>query len=245
MTLKTKQRHVENSIILIGIFSIIALSFSSPIKQNLEYHHFCDINKLFGIPNFHNVTSNILFIVVGIYGLLKLNITSKLKPHYIILFIGIILTGIGSGYYHVNPNNTTLIWDRLPMTIVFMTILSIIIYEFINKKLGQTMLIPALLIGVFSIFYWVIFKDLRFYAFVQFYPMITILIILIFSKSDTTNKLSYWLLFLMYIFAKTCEYFDEFIFNLLHSISGHTLKHIISSLGLALFIYIKKKIGFY
>ena len=34
-------------------------------------------------------------------------------------FLGLFLTGFGSGYYHWEPTNDTLVLDRLPMTILF------------------------------------------------------------------------------------------------------------------------------
>ena len=36
-----------------------------------------------------------------------------------VLFLGILLTGFGSAYYHLEPNDQTLFWDRLPMAISF------------------------------------------------------------------------------------------------------------------------------
>ena len=45
------------------------------------------------------------------------------------LFLGIALTGFGSSYYHWDPNDRTLFWDRLPMALSFMAILAIVIGE--------------------------------------------------------------------------------------------------------------------
>ena len=45
------------------------------------------------------------------------------------------------------------------MTIAFMSIFSIVISEFINEKLGQQILIPALVVGILSVVYWVVFSE--------------------------------------------------------------------------------------
>ena len=42
-----------------------------PLLQNQNYHQFADQRKLFGIPNFWNVVSNLPFIAVGAAGLLR------------------------------------------------------------------------------------------------------------------------------------------------------------------------------
>jgi hypothetical protein len=230
-------------LVILALAAIVAMFFLSPVKQNEEYHNFSDKNTILGIPNFWNVISNLPFLVVGLIGLLKLNSFTTTKIQYLIFFIGISLVSIGSGYYHLNPNSNTLVWDRLPMTIAFMALFSIIISEFINDKTGRMILVPLLTIGVLSVLYWVIFKDLRFYALVQYYPMVAFPVILIFFKSKYNLTGGYWLLLLAYLIAKFFEYFDYQTQNVLSVISGHTLKHLFASLGvyMLLWTYIKRK----
>ena len=52
----------------------------------------------------------------------------------VILFLGILLTGFGSAYYHLDPTISTLFWDRLPMAVSFMAILAIGIEERVDAK---------------------------------------------------------------------------------------------------------------
>ena len=54
-------------------------------------------------------------------------------PTTFVIFLGIFLTGFGSSYYHWDPNDDTLFWDRLPMTLCFMAILAASIEERISK----------------------------------------------------------------------------------------------------------------
>ena len=156
---------------------------------------------------------------------------------YLIFFLGALLVSLGSGYYHFNPNNDTLVWDRLPMTVAFMALLSIIISEFVNNRTGRQILFPAIMLGLLSIVYWIIYNDLRFYALVQFYPMLAIPVGLIFFKSKDGITIGYWMLLLFYLIAKLCEYFDYQIFNSLNLISGHSLKHVFVSIGIFILLY--------
>jgi hypothetical protein len=52
------------------------------------------------------------------------------------------------------PNTTTLFWDRLPMTVTFMSMVSIIFCEKIDERLGYALLFPLCLIGIGSVSWW-------------------------------------------------------------------------------------------
>jgi hypothetical protein len=220
---------------VISIIAIVAIFFIKPITQSQEYHNFADHIKLFSIPNFWNVISNLPFVIIGSVGVcsvLKHLEYYFLQQSYIWLFIGITLTGFGSGYYHYNPNDTSLIWDRLPMTISFMSFLSIIIGEFINDNFGKKSLYPFLFIGILSIVYWVVLEDLRMYVLVQFLPILLIPIVLFLSKSNLKLKKYFWLILTTYLAAKFLESYDLFIYSSTNKlISGHTLKHFVATIA--------------
>ena len=208
----------------------------APIEQDPTYHNFSDNRELFRIPNFWNVLSNLPFLIVGVLGLYRLKSDDIIKNQFIIFFIGIALVAFGSTYYHLNPNNETLMWDRLPMTIGFMALFSALVSEFINHKIGKLILVPALIAGFMSIIYWVIIKDLSFYLVVQFFPMLAIPVILIFFRSKYNLTAGYWLLLLAYVLAKLFEIYDYETHAVLGFISGHSLKHIFAALGIYMLI---------
>ncbi|MFV2057723.1 MAG: ceramidase domain-containing protein [Thiohalomonadales bacterium] len=224
------------------------------IAQDVTYHFFSDSREIWFIPNFWNVVSNIPFVIVGYLGLYKLkhtgklNVLGKMSSAYILLFFGTLLVGFGSGYYHLAPVNQTLVWDRLPMTIAFMALFSIIISEFISVRSGKALLFPLILVGVLSVIYWHLSEingegDLRYYVLVQFYPILSIPVILLCFRSVYTHIQAYWWLLLTYIVAKLFEYLDGEIYDLLGFISGHTLKHVFAALGIyVLLIFYQKRI---
>src|SRR5690606_36416572 len=90
---------------------------------------------------------------------------------WVVLFAGAILTGFGSAWYHWSPSNESLVWDRMPMALVAMSVLSAVIAERIGVKAGVKALVPLLLVGVFSVLYWIWTEqrgtgDLRLYGLV-------------------------------------------------------------------------------
>ncbi len=121
------------AVLTLAIF-ITVFAFMPRIPQWSGYHQFSDVRTIASIPNFANVISNIPFILVSILGFLSLwqqwqnkNLTGKEVIVFLTLFMGVFMTGMGSAYYHWLPNNNSLVWDRLPMTIVFMSLLSLTI----------------------------------------------------------------------------------------------------------------------
>ena len=243
MALRRKEKIGLWLIALITLGAVIGLLAYGPIPQSKHYHAFADYRAMWDIPNFLDVFSNIAFILVGLLGLLKtslndnINIATENRINYQVFFLGVVLVGFGSGYYHLSPTNETLVWDRIPMTIAFMALCSMIIGEYISTRLGSILLFPLVLIGILSVVYWHWTEaagqgDLRPYILVQFLPMLLIPIIIICFKSNFTHVSGYWLLFSAYVLAKIFEHFDRGIFVASGFISGHSLKHIVAALGI-------------
>ena len=103
---------------------------------------------------------------------------------YRIFFIGLILIGLGSGYYHLDPSNASLVWDRMPITLSFMAFFAISLGESVSTDIDSKLLYPLILIGILSVVYWDFTKsigegDLRIYAIVQFLPIMLIPLLLL------------------------------------------------------------------
>jgi Ceramidase len=189
--------------------SLLGLLLLPPIVQNQNYHDFADQRTLFGIPNFWNVVSNIPFIGIGAVGLWQFG----RSPATMLLFLGIFLTGFGSAYYHLEPNDQTLFWDRLPMAISFMAILAIAIVERVDTRAGAILLWPMTAIGVFSMLLWHWTGDLRLYAWVQFFPCLALPLIFILFAPRFSGTI-YWLIAAaLYALAKLFEFYDSTIYS--------------------------------
>lgn len=209
------------------------------IPQTSDYHDFADKRAFFGIENFLDVTSNVAFLVVSIWGLFVVTsrkfqasplARSESWP-YIVFFLGLALTFLGSSYYHLQPTNFRLMWDRLPMTLGFMGILSATIAERISLNAGVWLLLPLVVIGVLSVGYWYWTEtqgkgDLRPYYVVQFGSVLGVLTVLVLFPPRYTRSWCLVLALILYAAAKLAEAFDLEIYKVIRVVSGHTLKHL-------------------
>jgi hypothetical protein len=209
-----------------------------PIPQPLAYHNFADHRGWLGIPNFGDVVSNLPFAMVGLWGLMVLftpNPPQFVDPRerwfYAVMFAGLILTAFRSAYYHLAPDNARLVWDRIPIMMVFMALLAAVIAERVSVPVGLVLFPVLEIIGVTSVLVWRAEEsrgrgDLRFYAAVQVYAILILLLGLLLPPRYTRGA-DFAAVVGFYALAKLLEEFDRPVFALdQHIVSGHTLKHL-------------------
>lgn len=235
----------KRTIALTAGIAIVATLFYlvvPPFGQDPSYHAFADTKTMLNIPNFMNVVSNLAFVAVGINGLVLLahqrllHDNTAVFPSYALFCIGILLTGFGSGYYHLAPQNTTLVWDRLPMTIVFTTLTVTVLSEHVRQGMERWLLYPLLSLGLFSVWYWQYTEqlgrgDLRLYVLFQFLPMLLIPAVCTLFRSRYTRHNDLYAVLGFYGLAKLAEHFDAAILSATGVVSGHSLKHFFAAMG--------------
>lgn len=227
-------------LLLLGIATACAVAgvlLLDPIPQDPAYHRFADSRTLFGIANFWNVASNLPFLLAGALGLLQSHriASPDLATHHRVLSVAVAVVAFGSGWYHLAPSNFTLVWDRLPMTVAFMTLLSAVIADRISWVAGRALLWPLVVAGIASIAWWLRSEaagagDLRPYGLVQFLPMLLIPLMLLMWRGEGLASRRLWLALGAYALAKVTEHFDAAIFAAT-GMGGHALKHLLAALA--------------
>lgn len=210
------------------------------IPQDPGYHLFADARAVLGVPGGLNVISNVAFAVVALAGLRLLVRGDAVvrergeRRAWAVFFVGVGLTSLGSAWYHLAPSNDTLLWDRLPMAVAFLALLSATISERVDPKLGARLLGPMVLAGIGGVLYWAATEragagDLRPYVLVQFFPLIAIPLLLLVGRPRYSNGWLYLVVLGLYALAKVAEVDDAAILRATGSVSGHTLKHLIAA----------------
>jgi len=242
----------QNQYLIFGILSVgmvLIPILMPPISQSVGYHQFADQRTYFGIPNFFNVVSNIFIFFSGLAGLILLMRPRESLLHitfikfserwpYFILFLSVIMASLASTYYHLAPDNIRLVWDRFPIAIGIVTLLSTVLIERINTSIGFISLPCLILFGVGSVIYWDWSEqfglgNLNYYIVVQFYSILAIILLSKYFSSRYTGGAGIYVVIILYAFAKLAETLDHEIYSLGQVISGHSVKHLL--VGLAVF----------
>jgi hypothetical protein len=234
-SMSVRTRHLI--IIAFTALCLVAAWLLPAMPQPIEYHDFADHRTMLGVHNFLDVASNVGFLLAGVAGLIIVFLPrtcfefSLERWPYAIFFAGMLLTAAGSAYYHLAPDNERLFWDRLPMTIAFMSLVASQIIERINVRAGLALLIPLLLVGAGSVIYWRLTEraghgNVMPYGILQGYSVVILVLIERFHPSRYTRGTDIYLVFAAYVVAKLLETFDRQLYALDHVVSGHTLKHL-------------------
>uniref|UniRef100_A0A7S4K532 Alkaline ceramidase n=1 Tax=Odontella aurita TaxID=265563 RepID=A0A7S4K532_9STRA len=202
----------------------------------------------FVVPNFFDVTSNVVIFLGGVAGIAVLSLNNsahgvegdewQLTVCLPVLFGATAVVSAGSCIYHWNPNSNTLVFDRLPMTVAFMAIFTFLLDERIqplhgdvdtrdSSRVGPLILTPLVFLGSASVLYWHVTDDLRPYFLVQFVPILAVPVLLSLYPPRYTGQGHIISALFWYVVAKVCEEKDLEIYVATRKrVSGHTLKHI-------------------
>jgi hypothetical protein len=184
------------------------------------------------VANAGDVLSNVAFAVGGVWGLVFLCTNTGARQFadarerwaYVAVFLGLLLTAFGSSYYHLAPDDARLVWDRLPMTLAFMGLVSAMFAERISVPVGFYLLPWLLMIGAGSVVWWWHTEaagagDLRVYAAVQVYAVLVLPVLLLLPPRYTRGG-DFLAIFGCYVLAKIFEAADRQIFWLARQIGG-------------------------
>ena len=220
-------------VLFLAAIGAIVIWMLPPIAQDPAYHHLASQRG--------DVLASLLYLPIGVWGLL---VSQKFKEGvarflWSVFYLAVFFVGIGSFFYHLDPSNLRLAFDRFAMAIAFMALFSLILGNLFSWTFAKRAAPWLLGLGAFSVLYWAFQGDLRPYIWVQFVPFLALLL---FSLDHQGKKRALLLgAWLSYLLAKLCESHDEAIYlGLYQTISGHTLKHLFSCLGvIALIFYVK------
>lgn len=219
-----------------------------PLPQPDAYHAFAETRRLLGIPHFTDVASNLAFLAVGALGLgwllhnrhrLDVIFVHRIESlPYASLFVGMIGIAAGSGWYHWEPDHQRLYWDRMAMTLAFMSIFAAIIGEHLHYRLGVIALPILVLLGMGGATHWLLTElagagDLRLYLLTQAVPLVFGALLILLYRSRYTRSGDFVAAGGWYLLALGAQGLDHEIHALTAGwISGHTLKHLLAAFAI-------------
>lgn len=231
--------------LLLTLLLTAAALLHGPIAQFADYHAFADQLTLLGIPHFGDVLSNLGFAVVALWGGWRLA-PRRLShfplswPGYALFLAGLLLTALGSGWYHLAPDDHRLLWDRLPIGLACAGLLAGV---WADCRQHDSRLFAALLglAALAGVLWWYVGAlhgggDLRPYLLLQGLAMLLIPLWQWLYRRPRGERLAFVAAFAFYGLARLTELLDHQIAALLGPLTGHTLKHLLSTAAAALIV---------
>lgn len=226
--------------VLIVLVAMLVMLRHGPIAQLANYHDFSDQRGWLGIPNAADVLSNLGFALVGLYGMALLwrqrgNALLVLGGSgYAMFFSALFLTAFGSGWYHLAPDNASLVWDRLPIALACAGLVAAVWRETASAPRWITAAMAIL--AVLSVAWWRHTDlqgggDLRPYLLLQAMPLVLIPLLQWQRRWPVAERRTFDVAIGLYVLAKICELSDHAAFDMLAFMSGHTLKHLLATLA--------------
>ena len=220
-------------LLAVALIGVLVAALLPPIHQDLAYHDFADRRPVLGIPYGLNVLSNVGFLLAGAWAFVRVMRTplpAWERAAGMLFAAGLVLTGLGSAWYHAAPSNATLVWDRLPLSALFPTVFAVAIGDRVSERAGRLLLVPLVAGAIASVLWWQRTDDLRAYAVAQFLPMVLIpLMLALFDGHRPTRPLLIGVV--VYAAGKLAEVSDGPLLAAGGIVSGHTLKHLLAALA--------------
>jgi hypothetical protein len=228
--------------------ALIALAIHGPIAQFADYHHFADQRSWLGIPNALDVVSNLGFAAVGADGLYCLWSRRNDRairagwPGFALFLVSLVLIAVGSAFYHLAPDDTRLIWDRLPIALACAGLLAGARAE-LRPNVNGAWLAGLLGLGaICSVLWWYLTGlngpgDLRPYLLLQTAPLILIPLWQWIYDAPRADRIAFGIAVGLLVVARAAELLDHQLLALLHVVSGHTLKHLLATAAVAVITF--------
>ena len=121
--------------LLVAAAALLAFAVWGPfLPASAHQHDFADQRGWQGLPCALDVLSNLPFAVAGAWGLVwlrrlgALRLCPATRATAALFFGGLVLTAVGSGWYHWQPDDAGLLWDRLGMAAAFAGLLGLAVW---------------------------------------------------------------------------------------------------------------------
>ncbi|MDR7152840.1 hypothetical protein J2W49_004818 [Hydrogenophaga palleronii] len=201
-------------------------------------HPFVDARMFWGIPNFMDVLSNAPLFLAGALGVGVLQLQRGTKPlpavqlAMTVFFVGLMLTGLGSAWYHWAPDAQGLVLDRLGMAVTFAGALALAVSERVSVAAASVTLRMSLMVALLSAVMPLSHDNVWPWAVVQFGGMALMGWLSMQKPVAGAMGVRIGVLLALYAVAKMFELGDAAVFLATGElVSGHTLKHLVAALA--------------
>jgi len=254
MFLPTLSRRERGLLFTFALLALVALFGPAlPAADVAIASVFADTRAWHGLPNAMDVLSNLPFLLIGCWGLYRLNRIDRAHQQALaqfplappasdppdntldcawLFFAGLIATAAGSAFYHLLPDAPRLAADRAGMAVAFAGLIGIAVCERVSQRAGWPAAWFVLTTGLLAAEVVQETGNVLPWALVQFGGMALVLTLALATpmRGAVGLKLG-WVIF-FYAVAKAFELADHQVYEASGQlISGHSLKHLVAALA--------------
>jgi hypothetical protein len=226
--------------LLAAVLALLAVAIVAPaVAQSAQHHHFADQRAWGWIPFAADVLSNLPFLLWGGLGLTLLaqqargveqRTAAASRGLMGLFFGGLVVTGFMSAFYHWQPDNAGLAFDRLGMVVAFAGLMGLAAAGRVSTRAGALLALAVLLLGPMSIWVWSVSGNVLPWAVLQFGGMLLVLCLAVLKPLQDAPDIRWAWVIVIYALAKCFEMADEGFFAATSQlVSGHSLKHVVAS----------------
>ncbi len=220
--------------LLAAALALLALVLWGPVLHDHPHQHaFADQRVLWGIPCALDVLSNLPFALAGAWGLVLLGrarpgaLDAVTRATSRLFCMGLLLTSMASSWYHWQPDDAGLLWDRLGMAVAFAGMLGLAAAQRVSLRAGGATALVVLAAGPLAVLWWAHTSNLLPWAVVQLGGMLLVLGLACLPQRAGALALPLGAVIAWYGAAKLLELGDHAVFEATGQwVAGHSLKHL-------------------
>jgi hypothetical protein len=213
----------------------LALNPHGHVHLYAHGHPFVDARTFWGIPNALDVLSNAPLSLAGLWGLLALRgraLPAATQTAAQVFFAGLLLTGLGSAFYHWAPDAAGLVLDRLGMAVTFAGALALAVAERVCPPPAPATLWTTFVLAVVSALLPLSHDNVLPWAVLQVGGVALIVWSAFQTPAEGAIGIRIGALIGWYALAKALELGDAAVFHATgERVSGHSLKHLAAALA--------------
>ena len=221
---------------VLAVYAVLRFYFGA-LPQDPAYHLLADMRVCGPVPRAGDVLTNLAILAAGIAGIAlwrRVRIAPEERAAFALLVAGMLLTALGSAYYHWAPDDARLAWDRLPMTLVIAALVALVLADRIHPAYARAAWWPLALLGAGSVLWWAWTRylgadDLLLYLLAYGGAGVAIVCLLLLRKGRYTGGGWLFAVIALEVAMVLCERLDHEIFAATRMLaSGHNLKHLLA-----------------
>jgi MFS transporter, DHA3 family, macrolide efflux protein len=229
---------------LVTLALLALMIWHGTIPERSNPHDYADLRAFAGIPNFGDVVSCAGFLLVSMYGALYLGPLRRAGAgaavwnSYAIFLASLAFTAIGAGYYHAVPNDTTLLYSRLPNVLMLVGLMAVVRAETFGARDDNSFLAAGMAAAAGS-FVWYSYTKASGNADVGPIYLVQVLCLVLVPlwqwiyKAPRADKGAVFCALLMFVLSQVVGGRDMQILQATGWISGHTIFHLFGAAAAA------------